>query len=123
MKLALLIAAAALCGCAAAKGAGRAPWVSAAALQTSDRWREWYSDHLTLDSDVDEATASTLLRDFEHSVVAFDALLLPDVERPRARLRVVLFARARDFRELEPSDHDGIFLARSRTANRTPPST
>jgi TPR repeat protein len=85
--------------------------VKTSALQTSDLWREWYSDHLTLDSDVDVATATALLSEFERSVEAFDALFLSDVARPRTRLRVVLFAQFRDYWALGSHDTPGLFTA------------
>src|SRR6516164_9519925 len=100
VKHALALAAVVACGCAVAPPlppATQPSPVKTSALQTSDLWREWYSDHLTLDSDVDVATATALLSEFERSVEAFDALFLSDVARPRTRLRVVLFAQFRDY--------------------------
>ncbi len=108
---ALALAAVVACGCAVAPTLPpptQPSAVKASALQTPDLWREWYSDHLTLDSDVDTATATTLLSDFERSVEAFDALFLSDVARPRTRLRVVLFARLRDYWALGPRHTPGL---------------
>jgi TPR repeat protein len=113
VKRAVVLAAALACGCAAAPRppeAARPAPIKPSALLTSDLWREWYSDHLTLDSDVEPATATTLLSEFERSVEAFDALFLPDLARSRGRLRVVLFARWRQYQALGPPNSGGVFV-------------
>ena len=114
VKHALTLAAVVACGCAVAPPLPpptQPSPVKASGLQTSYLWCEWYSDHLTLDSDVDAATATALLSDFERSVGAFDALFLSDVARPRTRLRVVLFAQLRDYWALGPRYTPGLYAA------------
>ena len=90
-------------GCATGRGTidTGAP-ITSGIRQTPDRWREWCSVHLTVDTDLDEPSALALIRAFERSVTAFDALLLPDAERPHSRLRVVLFASPDQYTTLGP---------------------
>ena len=109
---ALVLVAALGCGCAAASARVRVISSGGAHWITRDRepWRQWHSDHVTLDSDVSEPAAEALLVEFERSIAAFDALFLPDVERPRGRLHIAMFARRSDYFEVGPLHSGGYAM-------------
>jgi TPR repeat protein len=67
--------------------------------------------HLTLDTDLGLNDAEYLARECERSLIAFDALVLPMLERPRGRLRVVIFGRFNDYDALGPPASSGVFVA------------
>lgn len=95
------------CAAAIALAAGcAAPFRSPA--QGGPAWRELTSEHFTLSTDLSGDDAQVAIRDLEEYRAALLATGWPGSREPDGRLRVVILARERDWREFE-SEHNGFF--------------
>ena len=83
-------------------------------LRTADvpsvLWIELSSKHFVLDTDVDAAEAGSTLAEFEGIHSAIEDVAFPSDVEARTPIRVVLFAREKDYRPLAPKDTAGYFM-------------
>ena len=72
-------------------------------------WIELTSKHFVLDTDLDAAEADSTLTEFEGIHSAIEDVAFPSDAEPRAPIRIVLFAREKDYRPFGRKDTAGYF--------------
>jgi tetratricopeptide (TPR) repeat protein len=72
-------------------------------------WLELTSRHFVLDTDLDAAEADSTLAEFEDIHGAIEDVAFPSESDARAPIRIVLFAREKDYQPFGPKDTRGYF--------------
>ena len=72
-------------------------------------WIELTSKHFVLETDIDAAEADSTLTEFEDIHSAIEDVAFPSDVESRTPIRIVLFAREKDYRPFAPKDTAGYF--------------